>query len=259
MPLSTRIRAMRAPHWLLVFGLIVVGWTVLYAMSLPSDLRAAGRLYGAEFWRAICTVTPDAAGYGKLTLMWSAMAAAMMLPTLLPALATYEDLAASGAASGRGMLALVAGYLAVWLGFSALAAGVQMGLTGAGLVTPLGESAARWFSAALLAGAGAYQFTALKAACLSQCRQPLTFFMQYWRPGPGRAAAMGLRLGAVCLGCCWALMALAFVGGTMNLAWMGLATVLMVFEKLPGLGRVLTRPLGAALIGAAGLTAAGLI
>ena len=259
MQLSTRIRAMRGPHWLVVFGLVLAGWAMLYAMALPSDIRAAGRFYGAEFWGALCTVTPDAAGLAKLWLMWAAMAAAMMLPTFLPALATYEDLAASGAVSARGVLALMAGYLGVWLGFSALAAGAQMALTGAGLVTPLGQSGARWFSAALLAGAGAYQFTALKEACLSQCRQPLTFFMQYWRPGPAHAARMGLRLGAVCLGCCWALMALAFVGGTMNLAWMGLATVLMIFEKLPDLGRLLTRPLGVALIIAAGLTAAGVI
>lgn len=259
MQLSTRIRAMRGPHWLVVFGLISAGWIVLYATSLPSNLSTAVQLYGVELWEALCTVTPDAAGFAKLWLMWVAMAAAMMLPTFLPALATYEDLGASGAATGRGVLALMAGYLAVWLGFSALAAGVQMALTGAGLVTPLGQSGARWFSAALLAGAGAYQFTALKDACLSQCRQPLTFFMQYWRPGPAHAAVMGLRLGAVCLGCCWALMALAFVGGTMNLAWMGLATVLMVFEKLPELGRLVTRPLGGTLIVAAGLTAAGVI
>lgn len=259
MQLSTRIRAMRGSHWLLVFGLIMAGWAVLYEMSLPSDLKASGRIYGAEFWQTLCTVTPGGAGFARLWLMWAAMAAAMMLPSFLPALATYEDLAASGAASARGVLALMAGYLCVWLGFSGLAAGAQMGLTGARLVTPLGQSGARWFSVALLLGAGAYQFTALKDACLSQCRRPLTFFMQHWRPGPAQAAVMGLRLGAVCLGCCWALMALAFVGGTMNLAWMGLATVLMVFEKLPELGRHLTRPLGGALIVTAGLTAVGVI
>jgi len=259
MQLSTRIRGMKGAHWLAVFGVILAGWTMLYGMSLPSDIRAAGRIYGAEFWQTLCTVTPDAAGLARLWLMWVAMAAAMMLPTFLPALATYEDLSASGAATGCGVLALMAGYLGIWLGFAALAAGVQMALTGAGLLTPLGQSGARWFSAALLFGAGAYQFTALKEACLSQCRQPLTFFMQHWRPGAAHAAVMGLRLGAVCLGCCWALMALAFVGGTMNLAWMGLATVLMIVEKLPDLGRLLTRPLGGALIVAAALTAAGVI
>ena len=82
-----------------------------------------------------------------------------------------------------------------------------------------------------------------------------TFFMQHWASGPWR---MGLRLGAVCLGCCWALMLLAFVGGVMSLAFMGLATVMMVLEKLPQLGDRLTRPLGITLIGAGVLIGAGI-
>jgi len=100
-------------------------------------------------------------------------------------------------------------------------------------------------SGGLLMLAGAYQFSALKAACLAKCRAPLTFFMQHWEEGAWRN---GLRLGLVCLGCCWALMALAFVGGVMNLAFMGLATAIMVIEKLPDLGRWLTRPLGGVLL-----------
>ena len=95
--------------------------------------------------------------------------------------------------------------------------------------------------------AGAYQFSPVKEACLSKCRRPLSFFMQHWDEG---ALRNGVRLGLVCLGCCWALMALAFVGGVMNLAFMGLATVIMVLEKLPQVGRYLTRPLGAVLIAA---------
>ena len=144
--------------------------------------------------------------------------------------------------------ALVAGYLAVWLGFSVIAAGAQMALFNAGLLTAFGDSRSGVLSAALLALAGAYQFSPAKAACLSKCRRPLVFFMAHWDEGPLRN---GLRLGLVCLGCCWALMLLAFVGGVMNLAFMGLATVIMVLEKLPGPGRYLTRPLGVALLCAA--------
>ena len=106
-------------------------------------------------------------------------------------------------------------------------------------------------TAALLAGAGLYQFSALKDACLAKCRMPLTYFMGHWRPGTAGALRMGLSLGLACFGCCWALMALAFVGGTMNLYWMGLATLFMIFEKLPDLGRHLQRPAGGALIAAA--------
>ena len=79
----------------------------------------------------------------------------------------------------------------------------------------------------------------------------MLYFMSHWRQGPGGGWAMGLRHGAICVGCCWALMALAFVGGTMNLAWMGLATALMALEKLPAIGRHVTPLVGAVLLGLA--------
>ena len=251
--LSDRIRAMGAPHWLALFGLILGAWVMLYAMALPADLRASARIFGAEFWESLCTVTPDAAGFGRVVLMWALMAAAMMAPTALPAFATYEDL---GRSTQVRFGALVAGYLIVWLGFSLLAGGLQMALFGAGLVSAFGDSLSAWLSAGLLMIAGLYQFSPVKEACLSKCRAPLTFFMAHWDEGPLRN---GVRLGLVCLGCCWALMLLAFVGGVMNIAFMGLATLIMVIEKLPAYGRLLTRPLGAVLIAGALFVALGAV
>ncbi|MEY8840191.1 DUF2182 domain-containing protein [Cribrihabitans sp. XS_ASV171] len=243
---------MSAPHWLALFAAILAAWAVLYLMAIPAEMRAFGEIYGAEFWRSLCIVTPDAAGFARMILMWALMSAAMMAPTALPALATYDDLSHSGASTA--LWRLIAGYLAIWLGYSVLAATAQMGLFTAGLLDPLGKSATAWLTASLLAGAGLYQFSALKENCLSKCRHPLTFFIAHYEEGPWRN---GLRLGLVCLGCCWALMALAFVGGVMNLAFMGLATVLMVLEKLPEIGRRITRPLGFVLIAMAGLVLAG--
>lgn len=242
---------MGAPHWLLVFAVILGAWGLLYAMSVPADLRRAGAIYGPDFWLELCRVTPDAAGLGRLAMMWAAMSAAMMAPTFLPALATYDDLTGTGATNQRGFFGLLAGYMIVWLGFSALMSGLQLWLFSIGWLTPLGQSTMPLLSAALLAAAGAYQFSPMKEACLSKCRQPITFFMQYWKPVRWNALGLGLRLGALCLGCCWALMMLAFVGGTMNLLWMGLATLLMVAEKMPDIGRYITKPIGAALIAVA--------
>lgn len=239
---------MSAPHWLALFGLILVGWGLLYAMALPQDALEMSRIYGAEFWRALCAVAPDKAGFIGLFAMWAVMAAAMMAPTALPAFATYDDLIVSGAGSRRGFAELVAGYLVVWLGFAAIAAAGQLVLFRAGLLSPLGQSISPWLTGALLIGAGMYQFSTLKDACLSKCRQPMPFFMQHWRETRWNDVTLGLRLGAICLGCCWALMLLGFVGGVMNLAFMGLATLIMIFEKLPDIGRYLTRPLGWALI-----------
>jgi len=245
---------MTGAHWLLLFAAILAAWAALYAMALPAELRAAGRIYGAGFWESLCMVTPDAAGYARVTLMWVLMSAAMMAPTALPALATYDELPAD---NDKGFGALVAGYLLVWLGFSALAAGLQMALFAAELVSVFGDSRSGLLSAALLALAGLYQFSPAKEACLARCRAPLTFFFQHWDEGPWRN---GLRLGLVCLGCCWALMLLAFVGGVMNLAFMGLATVIMVMEKLPDIGRPITGPLGILLLfGAVGMLVTTLI
>ncbi|MDA7429858.1 DUF2182 domain-containing protein [Primorskyibacter aestuariivivens] len=243
--IADRIRSMGQTHWLMLFGGIALAWVVLWLMSVPAEMRALSRVYGADFWESLCTVTPDAAGFARVLLMWALMSAAMMAPTALPAFATYDDLRHSGAETDFGKL--VAGYLTVWLGFAVIAAGAQMALFLSGAVDALGQSQSRWLTAGLLIVAGGYQFSALKEACLSKCRHPVTFFMAHYEEGPWRN---GLRLGAVCLGCCWALMMLAFVGGVMSLAFMALATVLMIFEKLPDIGRYLTRPLGVALIGA---------
>jgi predicted metal-binding membrane protein len=248
------IRTMSAPRWLTLFAMILGAWVLLYLMAFPADLRAAGEIYGSAFWADLCTLTPDAAGLARMILMWALMSAAMMAPTVLPALATYDDI--GHATDATGMPRLVAGYLAVWLGFSVAAAGAQMLLFRFGVLDPLGQSVTAAVSAALLALAGLYQFSPVKDACLSKCRRPLTFFMSHWDEGPWRN---GLRLGAVCLGCCWALMLLGFVGGVMNLAFMGLATLIMVLEKLPEIGRFVTRPLGVILCLAALATASGII
>ena len=215
-----RLGGMAAPHWLALYAALLASWLAVWAMAAPdgSDL---GRLLSD-----ICRATPDAAGLGGAYAMWLVMAAAMMLPTALPAFATYDEVAQAHGLGGGARL--VAGYAAVWVGASAVAALGQVALAAAGLVAADG-AAAPLLAAGLLVLAAGYQVTPLKAACLSRCRAPLTFFMAHWDRGPW---AMGLRLGLVCLGCCWALMALAFAGGTLSLGFMALGTALMTAEKL---------------------------
>jgi len=256
MTAAERIRAMTGPRWLLLFAVILAAWVMLWLMAVSAEGPGLGQTHGFGAWVALGSATADKAGLLPLAGMWSLMSAAMMAPSALPAFATWDDLTRAGAGGRAAFGALVAGYLAVWVGFSLLAAGAQMALFAFGALSPRGASLSPWFSAGLLAFAGAYQLSSLKAACLSRCRQPLTFFIQYWRGGRTNAAAMGVRLGLVCLGCCWALMLLGFVGGVMNLAFMALATVLMTLEKLPSLGRYVSRPLAWGLLGWAGVTAA---
>jgi predicted metal-binding membrane protein len=236
--------------WLGFFALILAAWAGLFAVVQRAPLTEVP----AGFWDSLC-LGAGSASFSQLAAMWALMAAAMMLPTFVPALRTFLDLGQAGATKPLDAVALVAGYALIWLGGAALAAGVQQGLAASGWLAPNGTSLSQGLTVVLLATAGLYQFSILKAACLAKCRMPLTFFMQRWAPGPEAALRMGVELGLLCLGCCWALMALAFVGGTMNLLWMGAATLFMVLEKLPDLGRYLTRPAGLVLLGAAGFIA----
>jgi len=214
-----------ARRWLLFYGVIIAAWGLMILLSFGS-----GHLHPSGFWLGFA--------------MWLGMSAAMMAPTFAPSLRVFEDLSHSAATGKNGFYLLLLGYLLVWAGFSGLAAALQYWLAGQGWLTGdrLGNAL---IGGGALITAGVYQFSKAKDACLSKCRAPLVFFMQYWATGPLK---MGLRLGMVCVGCCWMLMLLGFVFGVMNLLWMGLATLLMVLEKLPEIGRYITRPLGAILI-----------
>lgn len=186
--------------------------------------------------------------YLGLFSMWAIMMAAMMGPTFVPTMRAYEDLITSANGSRAGSVGVVLGFFVVWVGFAGLIAFAQYTLIEVGLLTAMGQSVSKYFSAALLLSAGAYQFTALKDRCLDHCRSPTFQFLAHWRTGFSGGVYMGLHHGAYCVACCWGLMVIGFVGGVMDLIWMGGATVMMTLEKLPQVGRYLTRPLGFGLI-----------
>ena len=128
---------------------------------------------------------------GALFAMWLIMAAAMMMPTFVPTLRVFLDLGHAGAARPTDALALVIGYVAIWVGGSLNGAVAQRFLAGLGLLAPDGSSLSLWLTATLLLGAGLYQFTPAKAACLAKCRMPLTYFMERWAPGLRQSLWMG--------------------------------------------------------------------
>jgi predicted metal-binding membrane protein len=232
--------------WLVFYVFILLSWALLLRLAASP----VPGLTAAEYWAALCISATDADAVA-LFGMWALMSAAMMLPTFVPAVRVFGELGTVRATDGASMTALVLGYGAVWLGFSALAAALQVGLAKIGASGAAQPALSAWASAGLLALTGAYQFSTAKEACLAKCRHPLMFFMEHWGPGPARAFAMGARLGMWCVGCCWLLMLLGLIGGAMNMMWMGAATLFMVLEKLPDIGRYLTGPLGLALLGGA--------
>lgn len=173
--------------------------------------------------------------------MWWVMMVAMMLPSATPTILLYARTATAGritAAPATG--SFLGGYLTVWGLFSLAAAMLQMLLGRAGLMAGMDMvSVSRPFSATLLIAAGIYQLSPFKDVCLSHCRNPAQFLTRHYRPGRAGAWRMGMIHGAFCAGCCWLLMALLFVGGVMNLAWIAVLTLLVAAEKLlPGGRRI---------------------
>jgi predicted metal-binding membrane protein len=126
----------------------------------------------------------------------------------------------------------------------------QWGLQRAALLSPSAASASPLFGGTVLVAAGVFQWTPLKQACLTQCRSPLSFLMTEWREGKWGALVMGVKHGWYCVGCCWALMALLFVAGVMNLLWMAAITAFVLAEKLLPKGELLARVSGVVLIAA---------
>ena len=180
--------------------------------------------------------------------MWAVMMAAMMLPTMVPTLKSYEDLMISADGTRIGWIGLLLGYSIIWVTFSALITAFQLILLSLGLVDMIGKVKSIWISSALLIIAGAFQFTRAKEVCHGICHSPMSYFLGNWKTGFNGGLRMGIGLGTFCVGCCWLFMMLGFAGGVMNFLWMGLATLFMVIEKLPAIGHYVIKPMGAVLI-----------
>src|SRR5262245_12976010 len=227
-----------------LFAVLVVCWTWIVVMAL--DMY--GPMTGAGRW--MMTTTWDAPHVFLLWTMWAVMMTGMMLPSATPTILLY------GAAvrrihhvpGPRAIYALTLGYVSVWLLFSVLATALQRLLSELLLLSPMMELRSPAAAATLLILAGVYQWTPLKQSCLAACESPLGFLMRRWRNDPGGAFRLGLEQGLACLGCCWALMLLLFVGGVMNLAVSGALTVFVAFEKLGPFGPWGARVSGAVLV-----------
>ncbi len=190
---------------------------------------------------------PDLTSWPAMTLlplflMWAIMMIAMMLPSAMPMILTFAAVSRNRQGIGRHYIPLsifVLGYVAIWCAFSVVAAVSQWWLHRAALLSASMMSNSRWFAGALLLAAAAFQFTPFKRACLTHCRGPLEFIMTRWREGNVGAFRMGLEHGAFCAGCCWALMALLFVAGVMNILWIAALTLFVCLEKvMPARARV---------------------
>jgi predicted metal-binding membrane protein len=191
------------------------------------------------------------ADLGAAAVMWGVMMIAMMLPSAAPMLLLFSSVQRKRRAQGEAVVPsglFAAGYLLIWLAWSGLAAALQWALHGVFLLSSHLATTSALLGAAFLLMAGFYQFTPWKDACLVQCQSPLAFLLTKWRAGPRGALCMGLHHGAYCVGCCWALMGLLFVGGVMDLLWVAGLAGFVLLEKAIARGPWFSRMSGLALI-----------
>jgi predicted metal-binding membrane protein len=235
-------------------GVTVAAW-VYIGVTAHRMATGSGGMSGTSMpptMDAITGVKPwTATEFVLIFAMWAFMMVAMMVPTAVPMTLMYAAVARKAAAQHNPLaptFVFVTGYITMWAIFSIAATVAQHALDRAALLSPMMVSASGRLGAAILIAAGLYQLTPLKNACLKNCRTPAHFMSRYWRTGTLGAFQMGLRLGEYCVGCCWILMALLFVGGVMNLLWIAAVAIFVLLEKTIPFGDVSGRVAGAAMI-----------
>ena len=189
----------------------------------------------------------SAANIIAVFIMWSLMMMAMMLPSAAPMILTFASLNRQNRVKFS-TLSFSCAYVVIWIIFSMVAVLIHWILQHTGFLTAKMVSSSVILSGILLITVGLLQFSSLKSTCLKYCRSPIGFLMTDWRKGIKGAWIMGFRHGWYCLGCCYALMLLLFVGGVMNLAWVGAMTLAVAIEKILPRGEHIAKFLGAGLI-----------
>jgi len=183
------------------------------------------------------------ASLAALAVMWAAMMAVMMAPAATPSFVLHARMARRATASA----AYLTGYLGLWILVGVAYALAHWGLQRAGLLGAGMRLTDTTVAGTLLIAAGAWQWSPVKATCVSRCRSPLGFMLNDWREGVGGALQMGFRYAGYCVGCCWLVMTVLFVVGAMNVAWAALIALYVLAERLLPFGRSMDRALGAAL------------
>lgn len=239
--------------------IVAVGIAMVVAFSWGYLLAGAG----IDMSMADMPMDPEPWSAAQALLMfamWWVMMIAMMVPSAAPTILLFAAIKRRQATTENPVIAswlFLAGYLVIWAGFSVVAVLLQWGLDQAGLLSGMMASTSSMLAGIILLAAGLYQFTPIKRACLRFCQSPLLFLSTYWQPDALGALRMGLRHGGYCVGCCWFLMALLFVVGVMNLAWVAAVAFYVAFEKLMPRHQWLSRVAGVVLMVAGAVVIAG--
>lgn len=225
--------------------LVIAGITGIVLLSWAYLTVEANRMGSVDITVIAELHARDTMGLSMLFTMWVIMMLAMMLPSALPMIllhaAVLKKYKEKSPSQNWTIPILVAGYLSVWVLFSLIATALQALLENLALLSPMMVSTSPQFGGLILIMAGIYQLTPLKNACLAHCKSPISYITENWLPGLSGAYRMGARHGLYCVGCCWILMALLFVGGVMNLLWIALISLFILLEKTAPLGSKIGR------------------
>jgi predicted metal-binding membrane protein len=229
-------------------------WWLVTDMDMGGmDMSGFRMIPAGRGWMMPSIAPWTATEFAFVFAMWAVMMIGMMMPSATPMILIYARLGRQAAREGKPLPAsayFAAGYLVTWIGFALAATMAQWAMERSHLLTPTMEGASDIFSGAVLIAAGFYQWTPLKDICLRQCQAPWIFIERHggFRSDIAGALALGIRHGGYCIGCCWVLMALLFVGGVMNVLWIAAITILVLAEKLIPAGRTVSRTAGSALL-----------
>jgi len=237
--------------------LTTLAWGYVWWLAADMEMRGMDtsgfRMIPSGMGLMVPTSAPwTAMEFAFVFAMWAVMMIGMMTPSATPMILIYARVGRQAAQQGKPLAAsayFATGYLLTWIGFAVAATSAQWALERAALLTPMMAAASDMFSGAVLIAAGVYQWTPLKDACLRQCQSPLLFIQRHggFRSDLLGTLALGARHGAYCVGCCWVLMALLFVGGVMNVLWIAAIAILVLAEKVIPAGRVISRIAGVGL------------
>jgi predicted metal-binding membrane protein len=232
----------------------------VYLLWLAADMEMGGmdmtgfRMIPAGMGLMAPAVAPwQPIEFAFVFAMWAVMMFGMMTPSSMPMILLYARVGRQAASAGKPLAAtgwFVGGYLLVWTAFALAATSAQWALERASLLTPMMAGATNVLGGIVMIAAGLYQCTPLKDVCLRQCQTPWLFIQQHggFRGGAAGSMVLGIRHGLYCVGCCWALMALLFVGGVMNALWIAAISFFVLVEKVVPAGRVISRIAGAGFL-----------
>jgi predicted metal-binding membrane protein len=238
---------------LLVMTGLAWGYILWLAGNMNMDAMPKSDMTGMGAMLAPAFRPWNATDFVVMFVMWTVMMVGMMTPSATPMIMMYASIGRQGAHQARPLAAtgfFAGGYLLAWTAFSLVATLGQWLLERAALLTPMMATANAVLGAAVLIAAGLFQWTPVKDACLRHCQTPVGFIVQHggFRHDAFGSLALGFRHGGYCIGCCWALMALLFVGGVMNILWIAGLTIYVLLEKVFPLGRMVSRAAGAGLL-----------